>query len=181
MSDLDMLYKYLLSDNVEEYETEIFELIPELKKEKGFEQKSEWHCFDVWNHTLATIDYCDKNQDDRLVLLLHDIGKPFHYQDDGEIRHFKDHAAVSSKISKKVLERLNYPKDKMEFTLKLIEMHSTKIVVDSINKDDLLFYLKLVKIQICDAHGYEKKHTLMVMDQLKNTENKIKKLCNNMI
>ena len=28
--------------------------------------------------------------EERLALLLHDIGKPFSYQDDGETRHFKE-------------------------------------------------------------------------------------------
>ena len=34
--------------------------------------------------------------DIRLVLLLHDIGKPFSYQEDGNIRHFKGHAQKSA-------------------------------------------------------------------------------------
>ena len=77
MSDIKKLFNILLSDNILLYENELFELIPELKSEKGFDQKSEWHCFDVWNHTLTTVNACDMNPEDRLVLLLHDIGKPF--------------------------------------------------------------------------------------------------------
>lgn len=34
MNDLEKLYNYLLSDQVEIFENEIFELIPELKFEK---------------------------------------------------------------------------------------------------------------------------------------------------
>ena len=92
---LDKLYEYLLSDDISLYEEEIFKMIPELRYEKGFDQKSEWHEFDVWNHTLATILACDNNKGDRLVLLLHDIGKPFSYQDDKDVRHFKNHALKS--------------------------------------------------------------------------------------
>ncbi len=55
MLDINIIFNILLSDNILLYENELFELIPELKYEKGFEQKSEWHCFDVWDHTFATI------------------------------------------------------------------------------------------------------------------------------
>ena len=49
--------------------------MPKLKYEKGFKQKSEWRSYDVWNHTLATINACDNIVEDRLILLLHDIEK----------------------------------------------------------------------------------------------------------
>ena len=39
--------------------------------------------------------------------LLHDIGKPFSYQDE-EIRHFHGHPQISAQISKKILLRLGY-------------------------------------------------------------------------
>ena len=109
MNVLDKIYDYLLSDNIQLYENELFEIIPELKYEKNFEQRSEWHCFDVWGHTIATINACDNNVEDRLVMLLHDIGKPFSYQEDGNIRHFKGHAQKSAEMSKKILDRLNIP------------------------------------------------------------------------
>lgn len=110
MNDLEKLYNYLLSDQVEVFENEIFELIPELKFEKDFEQKSIWHQYDVWHHTIKTIEACDKNKEDRLVMLLHDIGKPFKYQEEGNIRHFKGHAKKSKEISKPILERLGLEK-----------------------------------------------------------------------
>ena len=106
MFDINIIFNILLSDNILAHESELFELIPELKSEKGFEQKNEWHCFDVWDHTLATINACDMNPEDRLVMLLHDIGKPILYQDDGNIRHFKGHAKKSAEIAKIVLDRL---------------------------------------------------------------------------
>ena len=101
MNELENLYKYLLDDDILSYENEIFKIIPELKYEKNFEQRSEWHCYDVWMHTVATINACEKSFENRLVMLLHDIGKPFSYQEDGEMRHFKNHATKSAEISKK--------------------------------------------------------------------------------
>ena len=46
--------------------------------------------------------------DIRLCLLLHDIGKPFSYQGE-EVRHFRNHAAVSANMSKIILKRLDLP------------------------------------------------------------------------
>lgn len=173
MKDVTLLYNILLKEKVELYENELFELIPELKYEKNFEQRSEWHCFDVWHHTLATIEACDLNVEDRLVMLLHDIGKPFSYQDDGEKRHFKGHADKSADISKEVLSRFNIPKENKTNILLLIKLHSSVIKEENINKDNIEFYKRLLKIKICDAKGYEIEHSKMIIDNLEKTRIKI--------
>ena len=172
MLDINILYNILMHENVCDYEKELFELIPELMYEKGFDQRSEWHIFDVWNHTLATINACDMNYEDRLVMLLHDIGKPFSYQDDGDIRHFKDHAKKSAIIAKNVLDRTNIDELKKVVILKLIELHASKINTNEINLDNIDFYKRLLKIQTCDAKGYEEEHSKQILNQL----NVIKKL-----
>lgn len=166
MNTLDKIYDYLLSDNILLYENELFEIIPELKYEKNFEQRSEWHCFDVWGHTTATISACDNNVEDRLVMLLHDIGKPFSYQDDGNIRHFKGHAQKSAEMAKKILDRLNIPEKNKNTMIKLIDMHSTKINIESIDAENLDFYKRLLKIKIYDAKGYEEEHSKIINEEL---------------
>ena len=171
MNELENLYKYLLDDDILSYENEIFKIIPELKYEKNFEQRSEWHCYDVWMHTVATINACEKSFENRLVMLLHDIGKPFSYQEDGEMRHFKNHATKSAEISKKILDRLNISLKPKENILKLIEMHSTEIKPECVSLDDIEFYIRLLKIQRCDAQGYEPQHSLKILERLNITEN----------
>lgn len=170
LNDLDKLKYCLLCDDISLVEDEIFLIIPELKNEKNFDQKSEWHSFDVWNHTLTTINACDKNFDDRLVLLLHDIGKPFSYQEDGNIRHFKDHAKKSAVMAKDILLQLNVSKDKIDDIIKLIELHSSKIKIEDINDENIDFYKRLLKIQKCDARGYEKEHAMQIYQQLEMLE-----------
>lgn len=103
-------------------------------------------------------------------MLLHDIGKPFKYQEEGNIRHFKGHAKKSKEISKPILERLGLDKEKIEIILKLIEMHSSKINESDITKENVEFYKRLLKIKICDAKGYEKEHSNLILEEL----NKIK-------
>lgn len=173
MFDINIIFNILLSDNILAHESELFELIPELKNEKGFEQRNEWHCFDVWEHTLATINACDMNPEDRLVMLLHDIGKPILYQDDGNIRHFKGHAKKSAEIAKIVLDRFNINDDLKNMILKLIELHSTKIEVDSVNLNNIDFYKRLLKIQMCDAKGYEAEHSNLALQRINSINYKL--------
>ena len=73
----------------------------------GFEHNHPHHHLDVWNHTLYALSLSENNFDIRLSLLLHDIGKPFSYQDD-EIRHFHNHPYVSFIMSKSILSRLGF-------------------------------------------------------------------------
>lgn len=65
-------------------------IIPELKFMLGFLHKHPHHHLDVWEHTLLALKLSENDFEIRLTLLLHDIGKPFSYQE-GKIRHFKNH------------------------------------------------------------------------------------------
>lgn len=176
MNNIENLKKILLSNNIKESENIIFDIIPELIYEKGFDQKSVWHSYDVWNHTLVAVENCDNNFDDRLVLLLHDIGKPFSYQDDADTRHFKGHAQKSALMAKPILERLGYEKEKLSEMILLIHDHSTKIIKKDINKENINYYKRLLKIQMCDGMAYEEKHAKMIYKDLEDTKNYINNL-----
>ena len=82
----------------------LLNIIPELRFMIGFQHKHPHHHLDVWNHTLLALSLSKKDYDIRLSLLLHDIGKPFSFQE-GEIRHFYNHPLVSYKMSTIILER----------------------------------------------------------------------------
>ena len=166
MDDLEVLRKILLSDDISVYEDVIFKIIPLLKYEKGFDQKNSWHIFDVWNHTLTAIQSCDKNFYDRLILLLHDIGKPFSYQDDGESRHFRGHALKSKELSFPILKKLGIEEKEINDILFIIENHSRNIKEIDFNNNEEL-YNRLLKIQMCDASAYEYNHSKMILERLK--------------
>ena len=70
--------------------------------------------------------------DVRLTLLLHDIGKPFSYQTDGEIRHYKGHPEKSKIMAYEILKRLGYEEKYIEKICFYIENHDTEI------KDELI-------------------------------------------
>lgn len=127
----------------------ILNLIPELKNIIGFEHKHPHHHLDVWNHTLQALSYSEMNFEIRLVLLLHDIGKPHSYQDE-EVRHFKGHPKVSSKMSFNILKRLNFNDDEIFKLCYLIEQHDTSITEQEILDNKDLAIIKF-KIQCCDT------------------------------
>ena len=149
------LESILTSENIEEEirynEDYIFSLIQELKYEVGFEQKHPHHSFDVWNHTIEALKHIESNFELRLIVLLHDIGKPFSYRDgeDG-VRHFKGHAKKSREISEGILTRLNIePKEEI---LYVIENHDTPIDTNTIKNREL--EIKRLKVQYADAYAH---------------------------
>jgi tRNA nucleotidyltransferase (CCA-adding enzyme) len=147
------LEEILLSDDVvksiNENLDDLEELIPEIKSMYGFEQHHPHHHLDVWNHTLYALSLSEKDFDIRLSLLLHDIGKPFSYQDK-EVRHFKGHAMKSYEMSQKILTRLGYDREYVVYISYLVKNHDKKIP-DQLIMENHELSLKLYKIQRCDA------------------------------
>jgi tRNA nucleotidyltransferase (CCA-adding enzyme) len=127
----------------------LLKMIPEIENMIGFEHKHPHHHLDVWNHTLLALSEAPQDFQIRLILLLHDIGKPFSYQE-GEIRHFKNHPVVSCKMARDILLRLKFTDDEIEEICCLIEEHDNLIKEEDIinNKE---FCKKKFKIQFCDA------------------------------
>ena len=127
----------------------LLNIIPEINGMIGFEHKHPHHHLDVWNHTLLALSRSSCDIKIRLVLLLHDIGKPFSYQE-GEVRHFKRHPDVSSKMAKDILKRLNYNDEEVEEICYLIKVHDNFIKnIDIVN--DRKICQERFKIQFCDA------------------------------
>ena len=171
------LYNILLNDDVVGSINENIEIllniIPELKDIIGFEHKHPHHHLDVWNHTLLALSYSPKDFKIRLVLLLHDIGKPHCYQE-GEIRHFKGHPQVSANIYYIIFKRLNFKEKEIDELCYLIKEHDNPITNKEII-DNIELTINKFKIQCCDALAHnptklEKriKYLLKVNEKLNN-------------
>ena len=150
--NLDLI-SILLTDDVEESINDnidyLLNIIPEIKEMIGFDQNHPHHHLDVWNHTLLALSLSEFDLDVRIALLLHDIGKPYSYQDD-EVRHFYNHANKSADISNIVLKRLGFNDKYINYICLLIKHHDLKITEEEI-KDNYDFSLKLYNVQKCDA------------------------------
>ena len=106
----------------------------------------------MWGHTKKVLQNSKVDIEIRLVLLLHDIGKPYSYQDDeNKIRHFRGHSQKSAEISKPILQRLGYKEEQIKEMCFLIENHDKTIQPEIIEVDKLEIYKKLLYVQYCDA------------------------------
>lgn len=95
------------------------QLWPELVEGVGVEQ-NEWHAYDVWRHSLATLDATlPGDLSLRLSALLHDIGKPR----TKEGPHFYRHEIVGAAMARSMLERFRFPNAAVEATEHLVRQH----------------------------------------------------------
>ena len=113
-------------ENIKANLDKLIEIIPEIRSMIGFEHKHPHHHLAVWEHTLYALSLSINDFDVRLALLLHDIGKPKCFQEDGEIRHFKGHQLLSSQIANDILKRLNYKEDYIIVTMDCDGQHTIK-------------------------------------------------------
>ena len=150
--------------------------IPDLKDEVGFSQNNPWHIYNVWHHTEVALTHSNHDLETRIALLLHDIGKPHCYQDDGNIRHFKGHAQKSAEMVPKILERMGFIESEIDTIVWLVANHSTTIDVSKINKYNLEKYKKLLHIQYCDCKAYNPEKTEEVITKLDVTKAQIDKI-----
>ena len=151
----------------------LFAIIPELIEEDGFNQKNPWHIYDVWEHTEYALENSEEDLEIRLALLLHDIGKPHSYQDNGQKRHFKGHAKKSVNITKNVLRRLGYEEKEIKRICYLVENHSTLINIQNVNSNNLEITKKLLQVQYCDTKAYNPQYAEKVIKKLNATKEEL--------
>ncbi|HEX9751442.1 MAG TPA: HDIG domain-containing protein [candidate division Zixibacteria bacterium] len=99
------------------------ELLPELEATVGVEQPGGYHAYDVFVHTLHTIDACAPRLRLRWAALLHDINKPQCRVVDGDKATFYGHEKRGSRTAARVLRRLRYPHDVADAVATLVDKH----------------------------------------------------------
>ena len=109
------------------YISVITEIIPELAPAIGFEQNNPYHCYDVLNHILFSVESARKNVHIRLAMLFHDIAKPECYTEVDGVGHAYGHQQAGSDTAKRILLRLKYDRDTIETVTQLILYHSADI------------------------------------------------------
>lgn len=125
---LEELFIILLSDipseEIKNNESKIVELIPELKKCIGFDQKNPWHIYDVYEHTLHVVDGTEPILIVRLAALFHDMGKPAAFKiDDAGIGHFHGHWEISKQIFLNFASKYHLDSNVTEMVSNLIFYH----------------------------------------------------------
>lgn len=131
--------------------------LPEIAPSFGFDQKSKYHCYDVWEHTLHALEEnTDGDLTVRLGVLFHDVGKPASFTEDEKGGHFPGHAEKSVELTDVVLKRLRFDNATRELILKLVKYHDVPLIPEEKHvKRALLRFGEaglraLLEIQRCD-------------------------------
>ena len=98
--------------------------LPEIAPCVGFDQRSPYHCYDVWEHTARSVAAVPPQPVLRWAMLLHDLGKPetFSLGEDGR-GHFYGHWRESVKKAEAVMDRLRFDNHSRRTILTLVERH----------------------------------------------------------
>lgn len=147
----EILNEILLSEKPSIYIKKLIEtkemdnIIPELLKLKGFDQKTPYHNKDVLEHTMAVLDNVKPKLNLRMTALLHDIGKPDCFTIDEKGRgHFYGHHIKSAQISEKILERLGYEEEFIKNITILIRYHYIKDIANVIKENGIKRFINSV-------------------------------------
>ena len=101
--------------------------IPEIIPMIGFDQKSPYHIYDVWEHTIRVVGGSPNNSVSRFAALFHDIGKPscFSQGEDG-VGHFFGHPEVSYEMADCIMRRLKFDNATRQDVLTLVRWHDVR-------------------------------------------------------
>ena len=153
---------------------ELFRVIPELKAMVNFDHCHPHHHLDVWEHTLLAMSYSKKQFKTRLVLLLHDIGKPFSWQWDGQVRHFRRHPEKSVELSEGILQRLGFDDGFIGDICELIRKHDIPLKEEDVAKNSG-FARELFEVQRCDGMAHNPVYNEKRLAYLKRTAELLEK------
>lgn len=153
--------KLLCGDNVKyilsRYKDVFSVFFPEIVSTFDFAQNTPHHNKTVWRHITASVSFIEPDELLRLVMFLHDVGKPLALRTDSKgIDHFKGHNHFGAVLAKNALERLKYPRKNIDDVCVLIEYHDVRFnedkrkikhVLNIIGKEN---FERLLKIQLAD-------------------------------
>ena len=100
-------------------------ILPEICHTWQFEQLGSLHQYDVFGHTLQAVSFVPDDVVLRLTMLLHDIGKPYVWQQTAEGKDiFPQHEVVGAAMAAEILERMRYDKKTVAQVKLLVAEHT---------------------------------------------------------
>ncbi|OQA36668.1 MAG: Multifunctional CCA protein [Parcubacteria group bacterium ADurb.Bin326] len=140
------------------------ELIPELENAYGVSQNRH-HIYDVFEHSVRALGAGAERGyklEVRLAALLHDIGKPQTKEGNGVDSTFYNHDIVGAKMAKKILKRLNFSNDIIDYVTHLVRFHMFYYALDIVSDSGVRRLLSrigreniddFINLRICDRLG----------------------------
>ena len=138
---------------------------PRLLETVGVEQGKAAHLYNVWEHSLRSLQHAADRQfplEVRLAALFHDVAKPATKRTEEGQTTFYGHEVVGAKMAKEALENLNFPKKAVEGVTKLVRWHmffsdpdkvtlsAARRLVARVGKESVW---DLVNLRMCDRIG----------------------------
>lgn len=106
--------------------------LPEICHTWQFAQEGGQHQFDIFTHTKKAVALVPPTMVLRLTMLLHDIGKPFVWQREGQRDIFPGHSLAGAQLAESILERLRYDRKTIAQVRDLIAQHERLLTADDI-------------------------------------------------
>lgn len=159
---LSELNKIIMCDNpgdiIRKYYDIFSVVIPELEDIRGVSQNNPYHVYDVFEHTMTSLNCSEKNLDLRYAIIFHDMGKKETKTADEEgIDHFYGHPKISTEKFINFARRMRMDNTSTERIKKLIFFHDVTLSEKSkgmnkflqifgVEDIELLFDIKLYDI-----------------------------------
>lgn len=113
-----------------EYPDVLGVFMPEILPCVGFDQRSKYHIYNVWEHTARAVESVDSDPVLRWTMLLHDLGKPDTFTvDENGAGHFYGHFRESVVKAKAIMERLRFDNRSKQQILTLVERHDSELAL----------------------------------------------------
>ena len=144
------------------YPRVLFLALPELAPMLHTPQRTPFHIYDVWQHTLRTLEETPKDAAIRWAALYHDSGKPHTTQFDPDgTTHFRGHQAVSTRLMEEAMLRLKQSGALREQATSLVKYHDERIGPDNLrlwlSRLGCPLTLKLLLLQRADLTAHSPK------------------------
>ncbi len=167
------------------------EILPEVEAMKGVQQPPEFHPEgDVFVHTKMLMDQL-KNPSVTLAFgaLLHDVGKPPTFSDEGERIHFYNHPNIGAQMAREMLTRLRFSNREIEDVVSCVNNHMKFASVKEMRigklkqfvvRENFPTELEMHKIDCLASHGKLELHRFLKrkVKEFKREDLKPKRLIN---
>jgi tRNA nucleotidyltransferase (CCA-adding enzyme) len=141
-------------------------IAPDLRRGIGVEQ-NQAHSYDVFGHLLRAMQHAadkDWDFDIRLSALFHDVSKPEtrRWSDEKNDWTFHGHEVIGSRVTKKALEELRFPRETIDKVVKLVRWHmffsdpdqitlsAVRRMIVNVGEENIW---DLLNLRICDRIG----------------------------
>lgn len=141
-----------------EYRDVIGTVIPEIIPCFDFKQNNIHHCYDVYEHICRSVSNIRDDWRLRMVMLLHDIGKPaMATVDENGVSHFKKHQLKSADMAKEITRRLKLDNKSRKYIYDLVYEHDNRIAANKksvrrfMSRYDYEFTLDYIAVRRADT------------------------------